>query len=360
MRNIRRKAVDMKALRLSPEEGFVLSRVDAPLSLKDLVSLTGLDESRVVEIVEGLALQGALELDRERAPDREGAAPGGSGPADEPSEGGPAGELGELDADVAAVVPEEAQEAQEAQETPQEAEKRAAGDRELRKVYAEQFARLDRDVRVQTARTVGNPELLALCLDPDAQVINAIFNNHAAGLEHARLVAVHHHTHVGLDLVGRRSDILADAHVQRRLLCNPQVPDTILQRVVSPKPLMDVYRISMSREIPEITRAKTRELLQKKFLLAGPEERAALLVKTDGRCLALLVNCALDARTTQILCGRTAYTVLFIQSCARWSACPPALLTHLLKQPLVRQSPGLRKMVLKHPNLPSEAKRKLS
>ena len=87
------------------------------------------------------------------------------------------------------------------------------------------------------------------------------------------------------------------------------------------------------------------------------DERAALLIKTEGRCLILLVNCAIDARTTQMLTSKTSYTVLFIQNLARWSATPPALLAHLIKQPVVRMNAGLKKMILKHPNTPSEIKR---
>jgi hypothetical protein len=413
VKNIRRKPIDLKTLRLSPEEGFVLSRLDAPLSVKELVSLTGIDESRVVEIIEGLATQGALDVDREGPAARPApkpqakqsaqtapvattaaAEPEQIGPLDELEELGPGEELQELGpadevhdeeqpaADAAATTETRAAEAgsedssdeqpapasaaaegaegEDAEETEEEVAKRLAGDRELRKIYEELFAPLERDARIKEAEVAKNPELYALCLDPDPQVINAVLKNLKASLEHARLVAFHHHTHVGLDHVGRRSEFLADAHVQRRLLCNPQLPDALLRRIVNPKLLMDIYKIAINRENPEMTRVKTRELLQKKFMLAGPEERAALIVKTDGRCFVLLVNCALDARTTQILCGRTGYTVLFIQNCARWSACPPALLTHLLKQPLVRQSMGLRKMLLKHPNVPYETKRNLS
>src|SRR5262249_20216980 len=46
MKPIRPKSGDLRSLKLSPEEGFVLSRVDAPTSVKELVALTGLDESR--------------------------------------------------------------------------------------------------------------------------------------------------------------------------------------------------------------------------------------------------------------------------------------------------------------------------
>ena len=88
-------------------------------------------------------------------------------------------------------------------------------------------------------------------------------------------------------------------------------------------------------------------------------EKASLLVKTEGRCLILLVNCSLDAHATQILCAKQTFSPLFIQNLTRWSATPPSLLLHLVRLPLVRRNAGLKKLLLKHPNMPSEAKRNL-
>src|SRR3989442_1359876 len=129
MKNIRRKAFDMKTLRLSPEEGFVLSRLDAPLSQKDLVSLTCIEEGR--------------------------------------------------------------------------------------------FAPMEPDKRLVAAQTEDGSNLHALCLDPDPQIIHAVLTNPKTNLTHARMIAMHHRTHVGLDAVARRSEFLSDAQVQRRLLSNP-------------------------------------------------------------------------------------------------------------------------------------------
>lgn len=374
MKNIRRKTVDFKNLRLSPEEGFVLSRLDAPLSVKDLVSLTGLEEGRIVTIVEELASQGALEMDRDGAPSMAPSmpstaprsavsqAPASTGhmatvPIATESERALAAEEAAADAANAEDPPKEPE---EGDETPEEAEQRAVGEREYRKMYQEQFASLDREERIKLAETVSNPELFALCYDAEPQVIHAVAKNTKCGLEHARMIALHHRTHLGLDAIGRRSEYLADAQVQKRLLKNPQIPDAMLRRIVNPKLIMDVYKIAIDRENPEMARMKVRELLIKKFSLASSDERAALVIKTDARCLVLLVNCALDARATQILCGRQSYTILFIQNVARWPASPPALLTHLLKQGVVRNNMGLRKMILKHPNVPMETKRNFS
>lgn len=350
----------MKALRLSPEEGFVLSRLDAPLSVKDLVDLTGIEEARVVTIVETLATQGVVDLDRDGGAPAATTAPTSvrapAEPDEEPAES--AAERAKREEEAAAA--EAGEDDPDAAETPEEAEKRAAGAREYQRIYETVYHPMDRDARIAAAKTVDGSNLLALCHDADPQVIHAVLSNPRVGLEHARLIAHIHRTHAGLDHVGRRNEMISDHQVQRRLLVNPQLPETLLRKIVSPKLLADVYKISVNREIPERSRVLTRELLQKKFMLASPDERAALLIRTEGRCLVLLVNCALDARTTQMLTSKTSYTVLFIQNLARWSATPPALLAHLLKQPLVRQNMGLRKMLLKHRNVPSETKRQMS
>ena len=388
MKNIRRKAFDIKSVRLSPEEGFVLSRLDSPLSAKELVSLTGLEAGRIAEIVEALATQGVIDLDREgggsaaaapapapaleafaeleEVPELE-EAPEDAPQLEEVRDNEPIPEDSESERNIlvaaslaGANVTAEGEEPADESESPEETAKREAGDREYKKLYETVYHPMGRDARIAAASTVTDPDLLALCLDPEPQVIHAVLTNPKVGLPHARMIAFYHKTPAGLEQVGRRTEFLGDAQVQRRLLANTQLPGSLLRKIVNPKLLMDVYKIAINREIPERSRVMTRELLQKKFMLGSGDERAALLIKTEGRCLILLVNCALDARTTQVLTSKTSYTILFIQNLARWSATPPALLTHLLKQPVVRMNIGLRKMVLKHPNVPSETKRNFS
>ena len=362
MKNIRRKAFDIKTLRLSPEEGFVLSRLDAPLSAKELVDLTGIEESRVVAIVETLATHGVVELDREGAPALVSAAAAPASAAPAPTEADQEQSDQEVLAAASAAgagVTTEGEEPADDVDDPAEEEKRVQGEREYQKIYEQIYHPMQRDERIAAAEQVTGSDLLALCLDPEPQVIHAVLSNPKAGLAHARMVALHHRTQAGLELVGRRTEFVAETQVQRRLLSNPQLPTTLLRKIVNPKLLMEVYKIAINREIPERSRVMTRELLQKKFMLGSGDERAALLIKTEGRCLILLVNCALDMRTTQVLTSKTSYTVLFIQNLARWSATPPALLVHLLKQPVVRMNIGLKKMLLKHPNVPSETKRNL-
>jgi hypothetical protein len=358
----------MKSLKLSPEEGFVLSRVDGSISVKELVALTGLEEGRIVDIVGRLRTQGALEVDGEAPPevatesdvdaelqaflrDMEGrqgepspeelsatADADQESSGDEGDEGGEGGE-GETETEDELVQREQQNEA------------------DYRKLFMTLYASESRDFRAKAALEASGSNLLALCFDPDPQIIHAVLTNPQAGLNHARMIAFHHRTQAGLESVAKRTDYLKDSLVQRRLLRNPQLPTTILNRIMNPRMLSDVYKSAIDREIPERTRTMTREILRKKFMLASSDEKAALLHRTEGRCLLLLVACTLDAHATTILCSKTNFTILFIQNLARWSATPPALLAHLLKLQVVRRNIGLAKMVLKHPNTPSEAKR---
>lgn len=323
---IRPAAVDLTTLRLSPEEGFVLSRVEGTTTVEELVALTGLDEPRVTDIVARLSDAGAIDLYPEPgAPEEAQAAGADRSAAPQPAHTSALGE--------------------------------ASDERAHRKVYEALFRPMTREERVAAAETYEGEDLLALCLDPDPQVIGVLLANPLANVEAARLIAQHHRTSAGLELVSKRTSFTADPLVYRRLLRNPLLPPPILHRLLGPKLVLDVYKLAIDREIPDRTRTMARDVLRKKFTTASSDERASLLFKTEGRCLTLLVNCSLDAHTTQILASKSTYSVMFVQNLARWSATPPLLLAHLLKLPLVRRNVGLRKMVLRHPNVPAEAKR---
>lgn len=114
-----------------------------------------------------------------------------------------------------------------------------------------------------------------------------------------------------------------------------------------------------NREVPERTRQKTRGALLQRWSKAAPEERVELLVTTKGRCLILLVGGTIDARSVQILCGRSSFTTMFVTSVVRFSAAPPRAARALREAAgLVRRNPALRKLLLTH-NLPGDAKRAL-
>jgi hypothetical protein len=51
--------------------------------------------------------------------------------------------------------------------------------------------------------------------------------------------------------------------------------------------------------------------------------------------------------------------MLLIQNFAKFPATPPGILAHLIKLPFVRKNPGMKKLLLQHPNMPGEVKRNL-
>ncbi len=359
MRQIKPKAgpVDYAGLSLTPEEGFVLSRVDAPTTTQELVSLTGLTEERVDEIVDKLARVGALDAEGLSPPPTERLEPE---PMTErqPSRSTPertrrTSEPGE---DAGAIPPEELLD-EGGPEEPEDVEQ--GEDLNYRKLYETRLRHMDRDARLALARTATGAELLALCLDQDPQVIQMVLENPVASLDHCRYIALWHRTPSGLEAVAKDPFALRDRQIERRLLRNPQLPDGLLARILAGRRLLEVWKACVDRDILERTRQKARVTLKSRWTTAQPEERAELLLTTEARVLMFLVGCTIDARTVQILCGRTQLTTMFVASVARFSAAPPPLLAHLAKMPLVRRNIQLRRMLLSHRNMPSEAKKNL-
>jgi len=269
--------------------------------------------------------------------------PGDEAPMDELIELGPGDEV--------------ANEEEAAADAEEDEEAVVLREQDYRKIYEAQFHPLTVDVRVGLAKISHGADLLALCLDADSRVIAGILENPTTGLQHVRLIAFHHRTGVGLEMITRRQEFLRDLLVERRLLRNPMAGDTVLSRIMATKRLFQTYKIAIDRDVPELTRSKSRGYLKKKYQTAPSDERADLVLRTEGRCLIYMTGCAFDAKMTQILCGKPYNSVLFIQNLAKFSATPPALLAHLMKQPFVRKSAPLKKLLLQHPNMPGDVKR---
>lgn len=409
-------------LELSKEEDFVLSRIDGRLSVKDLVVLTGLEENRIEQIVTKLANEGAVQLEgyesSQRLPDvpsdaylpsdtsttslADFAAALGmdptafaaerSRPALEEAveearvesrsnypppavheESSPAveEEIPTLDPDIHGVADEEvAAEAGDAAPPSSDAEvtdepqdpndpNSAENTKNYRALYQEKFHILTTDQRVTYAHTANGSDLFALCLDPEPRVIAALLENHGLGLDHVRMIAFHHRTGTGLEMMARRQEWLRDIMVERRLLRNPMCPEQVTARIMNPKNLLVTYKSMVDREIPELTRTRIRGHFRKKWTTAPPEDRADLILRTEGRPLIFMTGCTFDARTTQIICGKVIASMLLIQNFAKFPATPPGILAHLMKQAFVRKNPGMKKLLLQHPNMPGEVKRNL-
>jgi hypothetical protein len=300
-------SVALLGLPLTPEEGFIASRLDGITDLHGLSVVTGLSPERIEAALEKLVSLGAVS------------------------------------------APEVLDEGEP-----------AAGDEPAgmhRKLYETALRELPVEERAARAKAAEEPELSAFCFDPLPAVVHALLDNPRFGLTQARLVAAHHRTASGLEALAARAALAADAGVRRALLRNPQLSAGLLRRLHGGRRLLEQYKLVVSRDVPEQTRRAARELLRTRFSTAEAEERVEVLVKTEGRCLPSLAGLPIDGKTAALLCSRTYSSTLLVQNMSRWAACPPVLIAHLLKQELVRRSPALRLLLQRHPNAPAEPRR---
>ncbi|MFN7959213.1 MAG: hypothetical protein U0P46_12945 [Holophagaceae bacterium] len=317
-----REGADHLALPLQPEQGYLLSRLDGTLDVPSLAALMNMDEDRITAMLGELVALGAVAslAPPPQAPAR---------PAEEPA--------------LPDSTPEEAE---EVADTPAEAARVATH----RQLFEAHLHGLGLDLRAAQAQAAVEPELSAFCFDPALEVVRALLENPRTGLVQARLIAAHHRTAAGLELLGARGAFANDAGVRRALLQNPLLPAGLYRRLWAPRRLLEQFLVATSREAPEQVRAMARDLMRTSFNQRVGEERAEFILATEGRCLASLVGLTLDSHATAILCRRTYTSTLLVQNLARWSAAPPALIAHLRRQDLVKRNPVLRQMLERHPN----------
>jgi len=351
--------VDLRSLALSPEEGFVLSRLDGATAARNLPALTGLPVERLQGILTRLVSQGALLPEAEGAAPPLPAAPPPAARAAGPTRHAAVDDLSSADplpldlgeGAEAAGVPEDDAEPEPADDVPEV----ALGN--FRQLFETRLHPQPEDQRAARARAAEDPELSALCFDPVPAVIKAVLENPRAGLAHARLIARNHRNPVGLEALCARAAFAADTGVRRWLVRNPQLPAGLFRRLWSARRLLELHKVTNDRDVPESTRRSAREVLRQRFTTGPSEEKVELILNTEGRALGALLGLSVDGKTTSLLCGRTYRSPLLIQNLARWSAAPPALVAHLLKQEAVRRQPQLRMMLTRHPNAPADVKR---
>jgi hypothetical protein len=206
--------------------------------------------------------------------------------------------------------------------------------------------------RALRAPAAVEPDLSALCFDPSAQVVLALLRNPRFGLGQARLVARHHRDGHGLEALCANAAFSSDEVVRRELLKNPQLQAGVIRRLWAGRRPLEQWKWSASREVTEQSRRTLREVLRARFTTCTPEDRLEVILKTEGRALASLAGLPIDSKTTAMLCARSYGSATLVQHLARWSAAPPVLVAHLLRQPLVQRQPALRNLLAAHPNAP--------
>jgi len=323
----RASAARVDGLALGAREGFVLSRIDGATDIDQLGQLTGLEPDALAHILDRLAEQGAIE----------------PRPAATPADRG---------ATVVSPAPSASQGALDAPSPLGITSDTTSFGSTHRQLFEARFHARPQEERAALAKTAEDPDLSALCFDPVPAVIHEVLHNPRLGLGHARLIAAHHRNPVGLDAVAARPAFLGDREVQRLLLRNSQSSEPLIRRLLAAKPLPQIYVSCQSPELPERHRTTARSVLRSQFSSASPDERVHLILTSEGRALGTLSGLTIDGRTVALLCARTLSSPLLVENLASWPATPPALIAHLLKQPLVRQSQALTLRLKRHPNCP--------
>ncbi|HJW72301.1 MAG TPA: hypothetical protein VJ486_05545 [Geothrix sp.] len=320
-----RVEVDPRSLPLDPGQGYLLSLVDGSLDVATLAALLNLENSQVRVLLEELVELGAVEPETTQ----EGAAPEARSEGED--------EADSFEPEAASIE----------EEDPATVNARTATHRQL---FEQHLHSHPVDMRVAMARIAEEPELSAWCFDPTSEVIRAVLENPRRGSVHGRLIAIHHRTATGLEALGAITAMANDPGLRRALLQNPILPPGIFRRLFASKRLLEQYLVAASRDVTEQVRAMARDLLRTCFNQRAGEERAELIITTEGRCLASITGLTIDGRTTALLCRRTYTSTLFIQNLARWGAAPPQLIAHLRRQDLVKRNPTLRMLLERHPN----------
>jgi hypothetical protein len=310
---------DPATLRLTPVDAYVLSRIDGATSVAELVLICGIDAPSLHSILERLAHEGAI------------------GPLPAATDAPP-------------IVERPPAAAPDPQESGAPATRGAATHRHL---FETTLHALPEEQREARAAAAAEPELSAFCFDPTPRVVRAVLANPRTGLPHARLVAAHHGNAVGLDSLGEKPSFVQDTEVQRLLLRNPQCSAPLLRRLLARHRLADVYLATQSRELPDRNRRGALEVLKRRFAETTPEDRVELVLRTEGRALPALTGLSLDTKAASLLCARTITSIALVENLARWSATPPPVIAHLLKQPMVLRMPHVRNLLKRHPNCPA-------
>jgi hypothetical protein len=225
------------------------------------------------------------------------------------------------------------------------------------KIYQERYLSMPTNERLDEAAYQTGESLLALCHDPDTNVIRRVLENHTSGLAHARLIAEVHNTSSGLGFICRNPQLIKDHVVQQKLLKNAVLTDSQLRGVLNSKTLKQAWNIAKSTECAQNNKNRARMVVKEKFRRASQEERAAFIYDTEGRVLMLIHDIPFGEKAISILCKKTYNSVLLIQNLAKCSKTPARLLLRLEKQSIVRHNQGIKQLIKRHANYPKSFSR---
>ena len=207
--------------------------------------------------------------------------------------------------------------------------------------------------RAEMARQAQGAALQALCLDPDPEVISALFDNPAVDVEIVKLMARAQRSDEALIVLGARSPHVTELEVQALLLGNTHTPEGLLQMILGELSLDQLFAASIKQQLAEPARELARSLLRERFVKSTPHVRSQLVLDTAGACLAAIPDFVLDEDTADLLAHHKYTDAALVSVLAENQSTPLRLLQILYRQPVVLQTPSLREALISHPNWPT-------
>lgn len=343
---------DHLAVSLTPEEGYVLSRIVHPVTPAEVHAVVGMERARAEAIVNRLLTIGVLALDREGevaspSPSQgSGVRRRGSSPAAPELPGArdrrSSSRFAALDG---ADSPGDG--APRATDPPGPLPAAATG---ARARYEASFRGLNPSGRATKAQNATGSDLYALCYDPHPQVVLALLANPAFDTNHARVVAHAHQNASGLELLARDPRMLADVGVQRAYLGNPRLTAALLERVLAAASLTDLHQHATDVGLRAELQTTIGDALRNRFATAAAEEIADLVYWSDGEALAWGGGAPLSAGTVTRLSQRPITSEGLVRRLATYPGTPRSLLVVLDSQPYVLDRRDLRELIRRHPN----------
>lgn len=202
--------------------------------------------------------------------------------------------------------------------------------------------------RIAKAVQGNEVDLMNLCSDPSPVVIRRVIDNPRFGLVHARLIAEHHHTAAGLEMLAAKGGAMGDEAVKGKLLRNHQTPAGILVRMFRSMQIENVFTLLNGNDMAEKARAAALAVFRESFRNESKaEEWARFIIRNEGRCLRFLYGERISKKLVDEFVRHTNdITLTLVRNLSSFPGLPRRLVEHILTLHIVRSNPELRKIML--------------
>jgi hypothetical protein len=231
-----------------------------------------------------------------------------------------------------------------------------AGTAEYRAIYQQTLRDLTPLQKIEIARKGDDSLKCALCFDHDPHVIIALINSTGFGLAQARLVAAHHQRTEALEYLTRNPSFAGDHKVQMNLRRNPSTNALILSRLSRNKTLYQLYTLSSTQEVNERATTQARAALRQKYERSSPEQQAAFIIRTEGRCLRFFYKLGMETETARLFEHHKFASFVLVRNLLSFPGLPPEVLRGMSRAPFIWRLQGFRRQILHHTNCPPDVR----